>query len=361
MAEMTTEDLQTMYANRDNVLANAINNYAMRPQKDYVLTNTASTSTPYALEDLIAARDSLGSATRNLDEALKQRENFGYTLASALASVPQQEGYGSWLSGLGRSFGAGLGALTNAKIDRAQQIYDAQMKDLANRLAFDKAMGETTTQSQEQEIRYKPMQYGAPVGGSSNSGSQVSPQKEVSQMETTGGNLSDLYQTVAKNPITFSYIGGIKQGEESRALRSAVTTKGLTDMGHREFLYLNSIMPKGFATAINTAAEQKIMRPYTTEFEKGTGSAKKASIINMMGDIYDTYKNEAEAQGLKMPMSKQDYINQRLKAGRAYNPKYYTGESDKMYLDNENNTQPVEQQITPSEYDIAEEFMKGTI
>lgn len=333
----------------------ALQQIATRPQKDYVLTNTASTSTPYALSDLIAARDSLGTATRNLDEALKQRENFGYTLASALASVPQQEGYGSWLSGLGRSFGTGLSALTNAKIDRAQKVYDAQMKDLANRLAFDKAMGATTTQRQEQEIGYTPMQYGAPVGSSSDS--QISPRKEASQMETTGGNLSDLYQTVAKNPITFSSVGGIKQDEESRALRSAVTTKGLTDMGHREFMYLNSIMPKGFATAINTAAEQKIMRPYTTEFEKGTGSAKKASIINMMGDIYDTYKNEAEAQGLKMPMSKQDYINQRLKAGQAYNPKYYTGESSQMYETTESGepTQEVRENTA------AESFMRGTI
>ena len=137
----------------------ALQQIATRPQKTSSITNTTSTSTPFALEDLIAARDSLGSATKNLDEALKAREGLGYTLASALSAIPEQQGYGSWLSALGRSFGAGLGARTNAAVDRAQKVYDAEMKDLANRLAFDKAMGETTTQSQEQQIGYTPMEY----------------------------------------------------------------------------------------------------------------------------------------------------------------------------------------------------------
>lgn len=137
----------------------ALQQIATRPQKTSSITNTTSTSTPYALEDLIAARDSLGTATRNLDEALKAREGLGYTLASALSAIPEQQGYGSWLSALGRSFGAGLGARTNAQIDRAQKVYDAQMKDLATRLAFDKAMGETTTQNQAQQIGYTPMEY----------------------------------------------------------------------------------------------------------------------------------------------------------------------------------------------------------
>lgn len=186
---------------------------------------------------------------------------------------------------------------------------------------------------------------------------QEKMQKEVSQMETTGSNLSDLYQTVAKNPITFSAIGGVKQDEEARALRSAVTTKGLTDMGHHEFMYLNSIMPKGFSTAINTAAEQKLMRPYTTQFDAGTGSAKKAAIKNMLGDIYDSYKNEALAQGFEMPISKQDYINQRIKAGRPYNAKYFTGASDQMYEP----TETGEQNAQVIESTAAEDFMRGTI
>lgn len=175
---------------------------ANRPQKNYVLTNTTSTSTPFALEDLIAARDSLGTATRNLDEALKERENFGYTLASALSAIPQQEGYGSWLSALGRSFGAGLGARTNAAVDRAQKVYDAEMKDLANRLAFDKAMGETTTQSQEQKIGYLPSSATGKGAGSDEvvkkiataTGEGTDPEEFIKKYNTGG-----LVETMASN------------------------------------------------------------------------------------------------------------------------------------------------------------------
>ena len=332
----------------------ALQQIATRPQKTSSITNTTSTSTPFALEDLIAARDSLGTATRNLDEALKQREGLGYTLASALSAVPEQQGYGSWLSALGRSFGAGLGARTNAQIDRAQKVYDAQMKDLANRLAFDKAMGETKTQNQAQQIGYTPMEYN---GAGKVAGAQGAGASEVARTETTGENLGDLYQTINKNPYTFSAIGGVKPAEEPRALRAAVSSKGLSDLGHREFSYLNSIMPKGFSTAINTAAEQKLMRPYTTQFDAGTGSAKKAAIKNMLGDIYDSYKNEALAQGFEMPISKQDYINQRIKAGRPYNAKYFTGASDQMYEP----TETGEQNAQVIESTAAEDFMRGTI
>ena len=186
----------------------ALQQIATRPQKTSSITNTTSTSTPFALEDLIAARDSLGTATRNLDEALKAREGLGYTLASALSAIPEQQGYGSWLSNLGRSFGAGLGARTNAQIDRAQKVYDAEMKDLANRLAFDKAMGETTTQNQAQEIKYKEMPWG---GAGDKSSGQGGPDQVVQNIATATGegmdpedfikqyNTGGLVETMASN------------------------------------------------------------------------------------------------------------------------------------------------------------------
>ena len=340
--------------NLTGLLSGAIEAQAMRPQK--TSTYTTSTSTPYALADMIANRDKIGQARQNLDTALKAREDLGYTLANALANVPQQQGYGSWLSDFARSFGGGFASPTNTKIDRAQKAYENEMKDLAQILAYDKAMGDI--QTQRQNIGYTPMEYGTGKGqGAGGAGAG----KRVAEMEITSGNLGDLFQTIAKNPYNFSTIGVMKQGERSRALRSAVTSQGLTDMGHREFAYLQSIMPQGFATAINTAAEQKIMRPYTTQFESGAGSAKKAAIKNMIGGIYDEYAREAKAQGLEMPMTKEQYVNSRINAGRVYNPKYYTGESDKMYLDDENNNTNQVQQNIPSENDIAEEFMKGTI
>ena len=100
-------------------------------------------TTPYARPDMIANRDRIGTATRELDDALKARETLGYTLANSLANVPQQQGYGSWLSDLVRGFGSGATMRTNAQVDRAQKKHDADMKDLAQILAYDKAMGGT--------------------------------------------------------------------------------------------------------------------------------------------------------------------------------------------------------------------------
>ena len=142
--------------NLTGLLSGAIEAQAMRPQK--TSTYTTSTSTPYALADMIANRDKIGQARQNLDAALKAREDLGYTLANALANVPQQQGYGSWLSDFARSFGGGFASPTNTKIDRAQKAYENEMKDLAEILAFDKAMGETTRQ--RQDIGYTPMEYG---------------------------------------------------------------------------------------------------------------------------------------------------------------------------------------------------------
>lgn len=156
----------------------ALQALAMRPQKTSATTTTTSTSTPYALEDLVATRNRIGESTRALDDALKARETFGYTLANALASAPQQQGAGSWLSDFVRGFGGGMSARTNAAIDRAQKKYEAEMKDLADILAFDKAMGETTTQTQNQVMGYTPMEYGT-AGGAKVAGGKAGAQPEI--------------------------------------------------------------------------------------------------------------------------------------------------------------------------------------
>lgn len=100
---------------------------------------------PYARPDMIAARDTIGQATREYDEALKARETWPYMLASALSAVPQQQGYGTWLSDFARGLGAGGTLYTNAQLDRAGKKYTNKMKDLAQRLAYDKEMGGTVT------------------------------------------------------------------------------------------------------------------------------------------------------------------------------------------------------------------------
>ena len=145
--------------------AQALQTLATRPQKSFSQTDTFSRTRPYALSDMIANRDRIGQATSELNNALKAREGLGYTLASALAGVPQQQGYGSWLSDFARSFGGGMAAPTNAMVDRAQKKYEAEMKDLANILAYDKAMGETQNQHQTQTIDYKDLPYAGKGSG----------------------------------------------------------------------------------------------------------------------------------------------------------------------------------------------------
>ena len=138
----------------------ALQAIAMRPQKTSATTTTTSTSTPRALNDLIKTRDTIGGATTDLASALRGRENWGYALGNILSNIQADSTPGGWLAGLARGAGAGLTTMENLRQDTAKQLYDARMQDLAQRLAYDKAMGETQTQTQRQEIGYTPMEYG---------------------------------------------------------------------------------------------------------------------------------------------------------------------------------------------------------
>jgi hypothetical protein len=153
---MANELDYTMLSSALAPLVEAQQAMAMRPQKSRVVT----TSTPYALEDLLTLRTMIGPETARLDRALKNRENFGYSFANALSGIPQQQGPGSWVSALARGLGAGYTGRTNAEIDRAQQAYNAKMKDITTRMAIDKAMGDKQTQV----IGYDEMPYGMGAG-----------------------------------------------------------------------------------------------------------------------------------------------------------------------------------------------------
>lgn len=133
---------------------------AMRPYKTRQDVFSSKSSTPYALEDILALRDRIGNASRDLDRDLAKRETFMYSLANALSQMPQQEGPGSWVSALGRGFGAGYTGRTNALVDRAQKRYQAEMKDIEERAALDKMMGDKETSSQSTNIGYEPMEAG---------------------------------------------------------------------------------------------------------------------------------------------------------------------------------------------------------
>lgn len=159
MADLTAEDMEKLLAPYGG-MANALTMLATRPQKSLVRTNNVSTSTPYALENMIANRDRIGQATRDYDDALKLRETTAFSLANALAAIPQQQGYGSWLSDFARAFGGGMSVPFNARVDRATQNYENQMKDLATILAYDTAMGNKTTSNQTQSTTYEQLPYG---------------------------------------------------------------------------------------------------------------------------------------------------------------------------------------------------------
>jgi hypothetical protein len=176
------------YATIESLLApqtQALQALAMRPQKTSAYTTT--TTTPYARENMIENRDRIGLARQELDNALKGRETIGYSLANALASAPQQQGYGSWLTDFARGLGAGATGRTNARIDRMQKAYENEMKDLAEILAFDKAMGET--QVQNQIMGYDQMAYG--TAGTSKGTGVGGPDQVVKNIATATGEGMD--------------------------------------------------------------------------------------------------------------------------------------------------------------------------
>ena len=353
MADLTTEQIMALVAPYGNI-GDAITAYAQRPQKTSTITDTTSTTTPYALANMIANRDRIGQATKDYDDALKLRETTAFSLANALAAIPQQQGYGSWLTDFARSFGGGMSTPFNARVDRATKNYENQMKDLATILAYDKAMGDTQTQHQSQTMGYTEMPFGG--AGGKGKGTPENANEKIAKNEITASNLADIYKTIEDNPNTFSSVGNIRQDEASRALRQGIETAGITDMQHREFEYLGNLMPNGFATALNSAKEQEIMAPYTTAYRTGTGSSKKAQIKNMLGAVYDYYKLEASKQGFnEMPMTREEYINSRIAAGRAYNPDFYIKSDAPMYKNNN------EQQKPRTNADNMKSFMEGTL
>lgn len=302
----------------------ALNAIASRPQKTFQQTQTTTAPVEYA--DMLARRNQIGAERAMLNEALKQRERRMYGFADALAQMPAQQGAGSWLGDFARGFGSTFNARANAAIDRAERNYKTSQEDLATALAFDKAMGDI--QRQTQTMDYTPVAYAT---GRSGRGAGGGSGDSTAQMEVGAETLADIYKTVANNELLFSNLAPLYLDENSRALKSAITQQGVEKLGHNEFAYLSDIMPRGFSSALNTAAEQRLMRPYTTGFEEGTGTAKISAIKGMLGSIYDAYATEARQQGYNMPISRQDYINSRLESGREYNPAYFAGKSTQMY------------------------------
>ena len=117
--------------------------FAMLSSAKPIKNTQIQVTTPYARADMIANRNKIGLATKDLNDALKAREGVGYSIVNALSNIPQQQGAGSWLTDFARAFGSSASNPINAATNRAQQVYEAKMKDLATILAYDKAMGDT--------------------------------------------------------------------------------------------------------------------------------------------------------------------------------------------------------------------------
>lgn len=186
------DEIRNMLAN-NNATAAAMAAYAMRPQKAHTYTTTFSNETPYALQDMVKNRDRIRQASKALDEALKTRETYRYSLADALAAIPQQQGSGSWVSDFARSFGNSMSGRMNAYVDRAKTAHENEMKDLEMILDYDRAMGNNTTQTQEQRIDYDELPWG--MGGKGGKGGSGSG-------DTLGGvPLTNFGRSVGYDPV----------------------------------------------------------------------------------------------------------------------------------------------------------------
>lgn len=291
----------------------ALQALAMRPQKTSATTTTTSTSTPYALEDLIATRNRIGESTRALDDALKARETFGYTLANALASAPQQQGAGSWLSDFARGFGGGMSARTNAAVDRAQKKYEAEMKDLADILAFDKAMGETTTQTQNQTMGYTPMEYGT-AGAVKTAGGQGAGSLNGVQQNNFGRsvgydpveNLPD-FGPVTRAALSEEELGIMKYVPFSQSIAKGLTDKTATQLQSTyqdissnilSGAVLDFVGKAGGIRVADTPAEQEFIFGPIRNYKNMTPRQLRAGLEQSRNNFVAAGLNKAAQQGV---------------------------------------------------------------
>jgi hypothetical protein len=267
-------------------LAQAQEAQAMRPQKSSVFTRTTSTSTPRALEDMIMRRNSIGANNQRLLDALKGRETAGYGISNALSQLGPVRGYGDWGVNALRTLGAGIKGYTDSAIAREQAAQELTQKDLETALAFDKAMGETQTQTQDQTIGYEELPYSnagkvgnSSVGGGSGIANYLdlpdidvdALNKKAGSWETNEYNPSDQNQSWMKN---FAYrIGrgpdkdyGValsKKTDEAKAFEQFKTEamQGMFDV----LKYLRPATDTDVMVALSTAGADPVLDSVTRD------------------------------------------------------------------------------------------------
>lgn len=339
----------------------ALQALAMRPQKTSATTTT--TTTPRALENMIANRDRIGQATQALDDILKARESFKYRFGQGLANVTPQDASGAgWLSGFLRGVGGGLTGYVDNRAARAQQKYENEMKDLAEILAFDKAMGDIQTQNQV--IGYTPMEYG--TAGTSKATGVGGPDQVVQNIATATGEGMD--------PEEF-----IKQYNTGGFIES-----GASDVDARDNPTLAARFIRSAVAPINTGARSalaqnmtdKIIGPKVQNMIQNMGGARGADTLREVStrigplaqitslgtqeqlgaisaaktDVLDIINRDRAAVGMQ-PLTMEQFQPawNRLFTGIAtYNKQY--GEKETNKKEKQAVTQPVEAEEDYSKY-----------
>lgn len=297
------------------LLSGAIEAQAMRPQKTSTTTTTTSTNTPYALADLIARRDSIGRATQNLDDILRAREGFMYRFGQGLANVtPQDQSGAGWLSGFLRGVGGGLTGGVDNRVARAQQKYENEMKDLAQILAYDKAMGDTTTQIQNQSIAYTPMEYGT-AKSNQNRGAGAD---SVGGVQSTNFGRSVGYDPVENlpdfGPITRAALSEEQVNPLLKYVGGQSLAKGLTDKTATELQstwsdisdnilsgrVLDFVGKAGSIRVADTPAEQEFIFGPIRNYQNMTKSQLQAGLKQARNNFVTAGLNKARQQGIEI-------------------------------------------------------------
>lgn len=294
----------------------ALQALAMRPQKTSATTTTTTTTTPYALDNMIANRDRIGQATQELDDILKARESFKYRFGQGLANVTPQDASGAgWLSGFLRGVGGGLTGYVDNRAARAQQKYENEMKDLAEILAFDKAMGDVQTQVQNQVMGYTPMEYGA-ASGTKAAGGQGAGSLNGVQQNNFGRSVG--YDPVKNlpdfGPITRAALSEEQLGIMKYMPYAQAAAKGLTDKTATELQstwsdisdnilsgrVLDFVGKAGGVRVADTPAEQEFIFGPIRNYQNMSKRQLQAGLKQARNNFVAAGLNKARQQGIEV-------------------------------------------------------------
>lgn len=243
MAEQdyTNAELVQTLMSQQAQLAQAL---AERPMKSYQKNTTYQTSTPRALQDMIKNRDSIRTVSRELDEALRSMEESPmYRIGSRLSNLTQRDSGAGWLAGFFRNLGSGLTSGADLRAERLKTKYENEMKDLAEILKYDEAMGDIQNRVQQDIIDYKVMPYSTSGrGGAGGTQEQTTPTvyditaPEMPEVKPYWNEI-DLMSDQLKDPETQARTLG---GRAAKTVSKKTNPGGLQAMRANQQAYTNT-------------------------------------------------------------------------------------------------------------------------